>query len=60
MKITAVLLLAVFVLGCSEKVHEMFSLEDVVFAFCIDNRIFDLFAVNELLYGQGLKIIPPG
>ena len=25
--------------------------EDAVFALCIDNSIFDLFEVNELLYG---------
>ena len=33
--------------------------EDTVFAYCIDQRIFDLFKVNEILYNRGLKIIPP-
>ena len=33
--------------------------EDVVFAFCIGNEIFDLFKVNNLLYENGLNIIPP-
>lgn len=33
--------------------------EDIVFAFCIDSEIFDLFKVNALLYENGLKIIPP-
>ena len=33
--------------------------EDIVFAFCICNGIFDLFKVNNLLYENGLNIIPP-
>ena len=33
--------------------------EDAVFAYCIEQRIFDLFNVNEVLYDCGLKIIPP-
>ena len=33
--------------------------EDAVFAYCIEQRIFDLFKVNEVLYDCGLKIIPP-
>ena len=33
--------------------------EDAVFAFCIGNEIFDLFKVNNLLYENGLNIIPP-
>ena len=33
--------------------------EDAVFAFCIQSKVFDLFKVNQILYEQGLKIIPP-
>ena len=33
--------------------------EDAVFAYCIEQHIFDLFNVNEVLYDCGLKIIPP-
>lgn len=33
--------------------------EDAAFAYCFEQRIFDLFKVNEILYDRGLKIIPP-
>ena len=33
--------------------------EDIAFAYCIEERIYDLFKVNEVLYDRGLKIIPP-
>ena len=33
--------------------------EDAVFAYCIEQHIFDLFNVNEVLYDCGLKIIQP-
>lgn len=32
--------------------------DDQIFAACIDNGIYDLFAVNQQLYEHGLKIIP--
>jgi len=32
--------------------------EDAVFAFAIDERIGDLFKVNQILYDNGLKVIP--
>ena len=33
--------------------------EDVVFAFCIGNGIFNLLKVNIMLHENGLRIIPP-
>ena len=33
--------------------------EDAVFAYCIEQHIYNLFNVNEVLYDCGLKIIQP-
>lgn len=32
--------------------------DDQIFATCIENGIYDLFAVNQRLYDNGLKLIP--
>lgn len=34
-------------------------LDDVIFATCIDDGVFNLFAVNQRLHDNGAKIIPP-
>ena len=34
-------------------------IDDVIFASCIDDGVFNLFAVNQRLHDNGAKIIPP-
>lgn len=33
--------------------------EDIVFTYCIEHGIFDLFKVNDLLYRYSLKVLTP-
>ena len=34
-------------------------IDDVIFASCFDDGVFNLFAVNQRLHDNGAKIIPP-
>ena len=34
-------------------------IDDVIFASCIDDGVFNLFVVNQRLHDNGAKIIPP-